>query len=246
VSAPALPWCADADPYAEALRAGRGPLFLRRADGWLLPLEVERWCRGADSGDMSVLRLCAGAVLDIGCGPGRLVAALSRMGLPVLGVDTSPVAVSRTRRMGGAALRRSVFAPLPGEGRWQCALLLDGNIGIGGDPVALLDRVRELLAPEGRLYVEAASVEVEERIEVRLDDGTGGYGSAFPWARLGRSALREAAVGAGWSVVCEWRYQERPFLCLRPVAVKRAGLGEQSGGRRITASSGRAGLHTDG
>ena len=41
-------------------------------------------------------------------------------------------------RRGGAALRRDVFAPLPGEGRWYTALLADGNVGIGGDPVALL------------------------------------------------------------------------------------------------------------
>ncbi|HEV7625900.1 MAG TPA: methyltransferase domain-containing protein [Streptomyces sp.] len=217
MSAPALPWCADKDPYADALRAGRGPLFLRRPDGWLLPLEVERWCARADSADMSVLRRCTGAVLDIGCGPGRLVTALSGLGLPVLGVDTSPVAVSRTRRGGGAALQRSVFEPLPGEGRWQSALLLDGNIGIGGDPCGLLTRVRELLAPDGLLFVEVAPAEVEERIEVRLDDGTGGHGPAFLWARLGREALRERSARAGWSVVEEWQCYERPFLALRPV-----------------------------
>ena len=32
-------------------------------------------------------------------------------------------------------LRRDLFAPLPGEGRWHHVLLADGNIGIGGDPV---------------------------------------------------------------------------------------------------------------
>ncbi|OEV12735.1 methyltransferase domain-containing protein [Streptomyces nanshensis] len=220
MSAPALPWCTERDPYADALRAGRGPLFLRRPDGWLLPLEVERWCAGADQADMSVLRRCAGAVLDVGCGPGRLVAALAGLGLPALGVDTSPVAVSRTRRAGGAALQRSVFEPLPGEGRWQSVLLLDGNIGIGGDPPRLLTRISELLAPDGVLLVEAAPAEVEERTEVRLDDGSGGGGQspAFPWARLGRAALRQCAEGAGWRVTEEWRCAERPdrpFMALR-------------------------------
>ena len=52
---------------------------------------------------------------------------------------------------------RDVFGPLPGEGRWDTALLADGNIGIGGDPVALLARVRELLAPEGRVVVDLAA-----------------------------------------------------------------------------------------
>ncbi|SCK56630.1 methyltransferase domain-containing protein [Streptomyces sp. WMMB 322] len=214
MSAPAPAWCTEQDPYADALRAGRGPLFLQRRDGWLLPLEVERWCAQADRADMSVLRRCSGAVLDVGCGPGRLVAALSGLGVPALGVDTSPAAIARTRGAGGTALQRSVFEPLPGEGRWQSVLLLDGNIGIGGDPARLLDRIQELLTPDGLLFAEASSAEVEERSEVRLYDGTDAQGPAFLWARLGREALRERAAEAGWRVVEEWRCGERPFMAL--------------------------------
>ncbi|UGY94634.1 class I SAM-dependent methyltransferase [Streptomyces gobiensis] len=214
-SADRLPW--HTDPYADALRAGRGPLFLRRPDGWLLPLEVERWCAGADAADMSVLRRCTGSVLDIGCGPGRLVSALTRLGRPALGIDTAPVAVRYARRLGGAALCRSVFEPLPGEGCWSTALLLDGNIGIGGDPDTLLARMDELLDPAGVLLAEAAPTEVEERVEVRLDDGNGGCGPFFPWARIGRAALRKRARAAGWRVIEEWTYDERPFLLLRRV-----------------------------
>ncbi|MFD5841041.1 methyltransferase domain-containing protein [Streptomyces chartreusis] len=88
MTTPPTAWAA-ADPYATALRAGRGPLFLRRADGWLLPLDVERWCTHADPVDLDVLDRCEGAVLDVGCGPGRLVAALSARGRTVLGIDVS-------------------------------------------------------------------------------------------------------------------------------------------------------------
>lgn len=213
-AAPPFPsW--GAGPYAEALRSGSGPLFLRRADGWLLPLDVGRWCEAADGADRSVLRRCRGAVLDIGCGPGRMVAELAGRGHLVLGIDPSPAAVARTRRTGGTALRRSVFDPLPGEGRWGSALLMDGNIGIGGDPAALLDRVRSLVAGGGQLLVEAAASDVEERgLEVRLDDGGGGLSPAFPWARLGRTALRRLAERAGWSVTADWTAGGRPFLAL--------------------------------
>lgn len=204
-----------ADPYAEAVRAGSGPLFLRRADGWLLPLDVERWCAGADPADMTVLDRCEGPVIDIGCGPGRLVAALAALGRPALGVDVSPAAVARTRSTGGAALCRSVFDTLPGEGRWGTALLIDGNIGIGGTPAALLARVARILAPDGVLLVETAPVDVDERVSVRVDDGRGGLGASFPWARLGTTALLRYATATGWRVTDRWECGERGFAALR-------------------------------
>ena len=47
--------------------------------------------------------------------------------------------------VGRPALRRDVFEPLPGTGRWQTVLLADGNVGLGGDPLRVLRRAAELL-----------------------------------------------------------------------------------------------------
>lgn len=204
------------DPYAHALRDGGGPLFLRRADGGHMPSDVGRWCAQADAADMSVLHRCEGSVLDIGCGPGRLVAALKDLGHVALGIDISAAAVERTEDSGGAALRRSVFERLPGEGQWRSALLMDGNIGIGGDPPALLRRIARLVDPEGGvLIVEAASVDVEEQLYVHFDDGRGHSGPSFPWARVGVSALSRMAKATNWLPSAPWSVDDRHFLELR-------------------------------
>lgn len=206
----------SADPYADALHTGRGPLFLRRADGWLLPLDVERWCAEADAADLEVLRRCEGTVLDVGCGPGRLVAALGVQGRRALGIDVSAAAVAHTVRRGGQALLRSVFDPLPGTGRWGTALLLDGNIGIGGDPGALLERLARLLAPGGLTIIETVPYpDVDERALVHVTDAHGAPGTPFPWARLGTPALLGYARGAGWRAEAEWSAGERSFVALR-------------------------------
>ncbi|MEU0008737.1 class I SAM-dependent methyltransferase [Streptomyces sp. NPDC006314] len=223
-----LAWAA-ADPYSTALRSGRGPLFLRRADGWLLPLEVERWCARADPVDREVLDRCEGAVLDVGCGPGRLVAELTARGRTVLGIDVSDAAVEHTTRRldsppsgrrehgAGRALRRSVFDPLPGEGRWDTVLLMDGNIGIGGDPAALLERVAGLLRPGGLLIAETVPVDVDERARVQVVDvvnSSSGTGTPFPWARLGTPALLRYAGRAGLRAVTQWETGGRRFAVL--------------------------------
>ncbi|MEU3249833.1 methyltransferase domain-containing protein [Streptomyces sp. NPDC006997] len=215
-TAPA-PW-GTGDPYSEALRAGRGPLFLERADGWLLPLDVERWCAAADPVDLAVLDRCEGAVLDVGCGPGRLVAALAARRRRALGIDVSEAAVAHTVRHGGRALRRSVFEPLPGEGGWDTALLMDGNVGIGGDPRALLGRLAELLAPGGLLIAETAAVDIDERAQVQVVQLASTHriaGTPFPWARLGTPALLRHADATGWHTVDQWSAEGRCFVALR-------------------------------
>ncbi|WP_174501627.1 class I SAM-dependent methyltransferase [Streptacidiphilus melanogenes] len=217
-STPVLGWGRTDDPFATAMRTGRGPLWLRTEDGReRIPLHVERWCAEPDRADSTMVdrALRRGLpTLDIGCGPGRLVTALQRRGLPALGVDVTPAAVTRTVGLGGSALCRSVFDRLPGEGRWGTGLLADGNLGIGGDPSALLGRVAGLLAPGGRLLVEVEPVEVDERLTVRLEDGAGRLGPTFPWARLGTAATVRIAEAAGFTPTGGWHTDGRVFLDL--------------------------------
>ena len=171
---------------------------LRSEDGRAERLPIERWVASADAGDTAILAGLAGPVLDIGCGPGRHVAALRYAGVDALGVDLSPVAVAVTRGRGGDAIGGSIFAEVPRAGRWRTALLLDGNIGIGGDPALLLARVRELLAPGGTVVVELDPRGMRtERTRVRLE-APGVVSEWFPWARAGVDGIGALARAAGF------------------------------------------------
>ena len=191
---------APAKVFAAVLRAG-GPqgrltaVVEGLAHEQVLP--VARWAGPVSRGDHFLLGRCRGAVVDLGCGPGRLTEELSRRGHEVLGVDTSEAAVSSTQRRGVAALHRDVLDPLPREGLWDTALLADGNIGIGGDPVALLRRVRRLLRRDGRVVLDLAPEGTGLRVH-RVHLRSGGLAStSFPWAELGPDALDLACARAG-------------------------------------------------
>jgi SAM-dependent methyltransferase len=200
--------------YEEALGRPDAGLLLRTACGHALPLQVGRWRGPPDASDEELLRRCQGPVLDIGCGPGRLTIALAERGSPVLGVDISRAAVARVHRAGACALHRSVFDPLPGQGRWETALLADGNIGIGGFPDELLRRCARLLAPGGQLLIEVERDDIDERMSAWLEHPDGRRGPVFPWARLGVSALLELAAAAGLAFLEEWDHAGRVFVCV--------------------------------
>ena len=187
---------------AQHLRGGGPPARarVRSADGRLEPLPLDRWIGVADAADAEVLEIAEAPVLDLGCGPGRHLAALRASGRLALGVDLSPVAVRLARRRGAAAIPGDVFGDVPWAGRWRTALLLDGNIGIGGAPAALLRRTCELLAPGGAALVEldppgAPTVRTRMRIEAH-----GVVSEWFRWARVGVDGIEPLAAGAGLHV----------------------------------------------
>lgn len=194
----------DADPDAMP-DAVSGP-WRRRAprsaalvtgDGEVVDLPVERWHGPADAAEVSLLGAVADPVLDVGCGPGRIVAALAGAGRIALGVDPSPAAVDLALRSRAPVLRRSVFGPLPGEGRWATVLLLDGNVGIGGDPVVLLRRSHSLLRAGGQVVAEVGppgSATGALRVRVEASDGVSPW---FPWARVAADAFAGLARAAG-------------------------------------------------
>ena len=202
--------------YERAL-AGRVRPEVEHADGSRIPLAVDSWLN-CSPGDKSVLDHCKGPTLDIGSGPGRLTVALAERGIPALGIDITPYAVGLARSSGALVMLRDVFDRVPGTGRWGTVLLADGNIGIGGDPSALLRRVGELLAPNGRALVELDPPGMPLRREqVRLCHA--GTASAwFPWAYVGADHIAEVAEDAGLGEVETWSVDGRWFALIAAVA----------------------------
>lgn len=206
-------------PAAELFDAALSgsPCVLHGMPAGPVVLPVSRWSSGCDDADTALLDGCSGATLDIGCGPGRLTHALSLRGLAALGIDIAPRAVSQTRKRGAQALRRDVFDRLPAEGRWESVLLADGNIGIGGDPLRLLRRVHDLLAPAGRALVEVAPAGTAATAhQVHLEVG-GRLSHPFPWAVVGPEALCRLAEQAAMRMLRVTAVDGRCFVELAKV-----------------------------
>ena len=216
--------------YGDRLRRAE-PACLRLRDGTAQPLPLDRYLAPADATDEQLLRDVLGPVLDVGCGPGRHLHALAVRGVFALGVDLSPAAVELATGRGARAVVASIFDELPGSGRWRSALLLDGNIGIGGDPARLLHRIGTLLRADGELLIElGAAGERSGPMVARIEtDATAS--NWFPWARVsirdadrlaqsGGYAVRERRqIGGRWFVLLDAR---RAALERRPRATLRA------------------------
>jgi SAM-dependent methyltransferase len=174
--------------------------------------------------DRDVLARVVGPVLDVGCGPGRHVAEMARRGQEALGLDTSAAAVDRARRRGAAVAHGSVFEPVPGAGAWVTVLLLDGNVGIGGDPVRLLRRCVTLLRPGGRLLVEleppwqagtCGPARIETYDSEPCANQRGRYlGPWFSWATVSASQIESLAAATGFVVMETWSSANRWFADL--------------------------------
>ena len=209
--------------YEYAL-AGWARPEVEHTDGSRRPLPVDGWLHESP-GDRSILERCQGPTLDIGSGPGRLTVALAEQGIPALGIDITPYAVDMARSTGAMVMLRDVFGRVPGAGRWSTVLLADGNIGIGGDPAALLRRVAQLLAPQGHALVEVeAPGRPLRREQVRLCHGASAS-AWFPWAYVGADQITEVACDAGLGQVELWTVDDRWFASVGArVAAERAAI----------------------
>ena len=200
--------------YGRTLEPGAHGTTVRSSDGRTWSLPAARYLGPLTAADEDVLARASAPVLDVGCGPGRHVLALARRGSLAVGVDVSPVAVRIARERGALVRQASVFDHIPGAGTWGSALLLDGNIGIGGRPSALLARLARLLRRGGVVLAELDGCEVPSgstRIRLEAGDAVSDW---FRWAHVGIDAIATHASAAGLEVRETWEVDGRWFACL--------------------------------
>ena len=184
-------------------------------DPFVMKLEVDRYMSAPSLAEYDLLRRAPSPVLDVGCGPGRHVLALTQSGRIALGVDVAPSAVDIAVRRGAPVLNRSIFERVPAAGRWASALLLDGNIGIGGNSHALLVRLGELLRRDGCVLAEVDAPGISTRtLSVRIECGDR-ISSPIPWARVGVDDIADVAFSAGFHLEEIWSAEERWFTHLK-------------------------------
>lgn len=201
--------------FARAITDGGSAWRARDEAGRIFPLALDRWLGEPTPAEHALLARVHGPALDVGCGPGRLVAALAERDVPALGIDLVPAAVAAARRRGARAVVADVLRRVPFEGRWATVLLLDGSIGIGGDPGALLSRLAEVLRDDGDALVELDAPQTRtERLRLRLE-GRGTPSRWFPWALVSAAGIEPLAKEAGLAVAEMWQAEGRWFVRLR-------------------------------
>jgi SAM-dependent methyltransferase len=193
---------------------------LRTRGGALLDAAAERWVGDVLDEDARVLARAVGPVLDVGCGPGRHVAWLCEAGIPALGIDVSAGAIARARARGARARRRCVFAPMPAAEMWRTILLLDGNLGIGGDPIALLRRCTTLLHPDGRVLAEVAPPGTRSSLQEARLELDGHLGPWFAWATVSVDDIDALSRASGLEPHTVWQDAGRWFAHLERVGTR--------------------------
>ncbi len=207
--------------YGAALRrAARGEsaaMDLVDRDGAVVrPLDAGAWAGRPRPGDHQLIDRCADGTIDLGCGAGRLTEAVAATGRRALGVDVSPQAVRYAERRGAPVIRANLFGPLPGEGGWGCALLADGNIGIGGDPARLLARCRALIADAGSVLAEVdppGAPTWSGHVALTDADRTS---ATFAWAFVSADDIAAIARDAALRLAGTWTEAGRWFAHLTP------------------------------
>lgn len=163
----------------------------------------------------------AGAVADLGCGPGFLLERLAAAGRAAVGVDHSPrmleAAARRTQGLAGVSLRLGDLEHLPLRDAEADAAVLSLVLHHLPRPKAVLQEAARVVRPGGRLVIADYGAHGEERLRRRHGDH---------WLGFSPDELAAWVAAAGFETldVAEYPLPSRLRLVLL-VAERRADAG---------------------
>jgi SAM-dependent methyltransferase len=217
------------DVFGCALRdwagGGTDPEILERDDGFtevgagheLYVAGFRHWL----SAERRAVRFVRGRVIDVGCGAGRVSLYLQQRGYDVVGLDSSPLAVSTARARGvSETWCMPVDALTSRIGSFDTIVMFGNNFGIFGTP----PRLRRLMTSWARLTPPGARILAgstnpycggapglsrdhyfhnrrrgllpgQVRLRIRYGSGVGPW---FPWLFVSRREMATLLRGTGW------------------------------------------------
>lgn len=120
--------------YGSFVKAILGTFYARR---------VARWANDKPAG---------GSVLEIGCGPGLMLAAFAGRGWKALGIERNEEAATLARGAAGVEITAAPVEELPADRQFDLIVMFHVLEHIG-EPVTLLKECAKRLAPGGRVIV---------------------------------------------------------------------------------------------
>jgi SAM-dependent methyltransferase len=135
--------------------AASNPLVKAIRYGCLLPYRLRY---GIETGTLKPFG--RGRLLDVGCGAGDYLAAMASLGWECSGIDVGETALSLAHgKVPGARLHRGSIESASFPRQAFEVVTLWHTLEHLPDPLKTLDRIHNLLAPEGRLLVAAPNID---------------------------------------------------------------------------------------
>ena len=143
-----------------------------------------------------VSHLPVSSVLDVGCGRGKIMAALSGSGLSCFGIDVSSKFLKSASRIAPVALASGAFLPFP-DASFD-AVVIKEVLHHVSDPIAVLTEAHRCLKSDGYLWV----------LEPVEDDPILHFGrKCYPFwdgvaveSRFYASELRDSILNSGFTI----------------------------------------------
>lgn len=218
-----------ADAFGQALMAfqrDRTPWYVvERDDGYIDASSIGTYFSTLRSWQpylQQALRFVRGKVVDVGCGAGRHVQHLQRLGYRTDGIDPSPLAVKVCRERGIKNVRIGTLESLPnGRVRYDTFVMFGNNFGLFGSRSHARKTLRMLLrcsTPHARIIAECRNpYKTSEQGHLRYNAKSQRRGRMFgqirirvrfkqytdPWFDylfVSPDEMRELVKGTGWRV----------------------------------------------